>query len=95
MAYTFYLMTKINYKLCRIIDKTYWPSHVLPRSDKTYSTSLKNPKIPVFQHLIMKNDIVFQLFQQKLKNGYFFSKSSKSNNYNKPEKTINILNMDT
>ena len=39
-----YLTTTIfNYKL-----------NYFPRTDKTYSTSLKNPEIPVFQHLIMK-----------------------------------------
>ena len=56
-----------NYKLNRIIDRTYRPFNVFPRSGKTYNASLKNAEIPVFQHLIMKNDIVLQFFQQKLK----------------------------
>lgn len=34
-----------NYKQNRIIDKTYRPSNVLPRADKTYSANLKNPEI--------------------------------------------------
>ena len=49
------LMYIPNYKQNRIIDKTYRPSNVLPRTDTTYSANLKNPEIPVFQHLIMKN----------------------------------------
>ena len=61
-----------NYKLSRIID------------EPTGSTSLKDLEIPVFQHLIMKNDIVFQFFQQKQKNGTFPSKSSISSNCNNP-----------
>ena len=61
-----------NYKLNRIIDGTYRPFKVFPRADKTYSASLKNPEIPVFQHLILKNDIVFQFFLQKLKKWLFF-----------------------
>ena len=56
-----------NYKLNRIIDRTQRPLNVFLRSDNTFSTSLKIPEIPVFQHLIIKNDIVFQFFQQKLK----------------------------
>ena len=33
-----------NYKLNRNIDRTYRPFNVLPRTDKTNSTSLKNPR---------------------------------------------------
>ena len=73
-----------NCKLNRIIDRTYRPFNVFPRTNKTYSTSLKNPEIPVFQQFIMKNDIVFQFFQQKLKNGSFSSKSRISSNCNNP-----------
>ena len=40
---TYSTTTIFNYKL-----------NYFPRTDKTYSTSLKNPEIPVFQHLIMK-----------------------------------------
>ena len=40
---TYSTTTTFNYKL-----------NYFPMTDKTYSTSLKNPKIPVFQHLIMK-----------------------------------------
>ena len=70
-----------NYKLNRIKYKTYRPFNVLLKTDKTYSSSLKNPGIPVFQHLIMKNDnVFFQFVQQKLKNGSFSSKSSNCNN---------------
>ena len=54
----------------------------MSRTDKTYSTRLKNPKNPVFQHFIMKNDMIFQLFQQKQKNGSF---SAKSSNFNNPD----------
>ena len=66
-----------KYKLNRIINRTYRPFNVFPRSDQTYNTSLKNPEIPVFQHLIVENDI---FFQQKLKNGSFSRKSSMCNN---------------
>ena len=40
---TYSTTTTFNYKL-----------NYFPMSGKTYSASLKNPKIPVFQHLIMK-----------------------------------------
>ena len=56
-----------NYKLRKNIDKTYRCSNILPRTDKTYSTILKNPEIPVLQHLIIKNDIVFRFFSAKAK----------------------------
>ena len=56
-----------DYKLSKNINKTYRCSNILPRTDKTYSTILKNPEIPVLQHLIMKNDIVFRVFSAKAK----------------------------
>ena len=33
----------LNYKLKRIIDKTYRPFNVLPRADKTKARAYKNP----------------------------------------------------
>ena len=32
----------------------------------------------------MKNDMIFQLFQQKQKNGFFSAKSGKSSNFSNP-----------
>ena len=53
----------LNYKLNRIIDKT---NRLLKSclGQIRLTAHLKNPDIPVFQHLLMKNDTDFPFFQQ-------------------------------
>ena len=54
---------------CTELSKTqFFPEsivNIFPRRDKTYSTSLRKPEIPVFQHLVMKKWYCFPVFPAK------------------------------
>ena len=72
------LMHIPNYKLNRIIGRTALLMSFLLHIRLKHM--LKKTEFPVFHHLTMKNDTVFQFFQQKQKTGTFSSKSSNCNN---------------